>query len=63
MVGSVFSWYVLFIFKKNGVNDSASGRKYHDEILTPGSSLTANELIFNFLGRKPNNAAFLKSIG
>ncbi|KAJ2771584.1 metalloendopeptidase, partial [Coemansia nantahalensis] len=50
-------------FKKDGVDNAATGMDYRKEILRPGGSRDAMESLVRFLGRKPDNKAFLESIG
>ncbi|KAJ2773552.1 metalloendopeptidase [Coemansia nantahalensis] len=50
-------------FKSDGVDNAATGMDYRREILRPGGSRDAMESLVRFLGRKPNNRAFLESIG
>ncbi len=50
-------------FKKEGVLNPKTGRDYRHWILEKGSSMEEMDLVKGFLGRKPNNKAFLKSIG
>lgn len=50
-------------FEKEGLLDERAGSDYRKYILEPGSSEDALHLITKFLGRKPNNKAFLKEIG
>ncbi len=50
-------------FKKEGVLNSKTGRDYRHWILEKGSSMEEIDLVRGFLNRKPNNEAFLKSIG
>lgn len=50
-------------FEKNGVMDQKTGKKYRDEVLSKGSSDDELQLVRNFLGREPNEEAFLKSLG
>ncbi|KAJ2817839.1 metalloendopeptidase [Coemansia erecta] len=50
-------------FLKDGVESPATGMDYRREILFPGGSRDAMLSLEHFLGRKPNNKAFLKSIG
>ncbi len=46
-------------FRKNGVLDGATGRRLNKEVLSMGSSLGEQKLIHTFLGRKPDQQAFL----
>lgn len=50
-------------FKESGLLNSKVGKEYRKFILEPGSSKEAIELVKKFLGRKPNNKAFLKGLG
>jgi thimet oligopeptidase len=50
-------------FKKRGVLNQKTGRDYRRWILEKGSSEEELDLVSGFLKRKPNNKAFLKSIG
>jgi Zn-dependent oligopeptidase len=40
-----------------------TGKKYRDVILAKGGSSDEFELVKQFLGREPNQEAFLKSLG
>ncbi|KAJ2663707.1 metalloendopeptidase [Coemansia sp. RSA 1200] len=50
-------------FQKEGVRNAQTGLDYRHEILQPGGSRDASVSLERFLGRKPNNEAFLRSIG
>ncbi|MGD0328204.1 MAG: M3 family metallopeptidase [Minisyncoccia bacterium] len=50
-------------FEKEGVRNPKTGRDYRRWILEKGSSMKEINLVRGFLGRKPNNKAFIKSIG
>ncbi|KAJ2889743.1 metalloendopeptidase [Coemansia aciculifera] len=50
-------------FVKDGIFNPQTGLDYRYEILRPGGSRDAMVSLEKFLGRKPNNLAFLKSIG
>ena len=50
-------------FAKEGVLNPKTGRDYRQWVLEKGSSEEEMSLVAGFLGRKPNNKAFLKSIG
>ena len=47
---------------KNVMNNTEVGMKWRREVLEKGSSEDEMKLITNFLGRKPNNKAFLKEV-
>lgn len=63
MWSKVFASDMFTRFAKEGLLNPITGTNYRDYILAPGSSEEASELIQRFLGRKPNNQAFLKEIG
>ncbi|KAJ2706512.1 metalloendopeptidase [Coemansia sp. IMI 203386] len=50
-------------FKKEGLFNKQTGTDYRKEILLPGGSRDAMVSLEKFLGRKPQNSAFLKAIG
>lgn len=49
-------------FKKEGLLNPQTGLAYRKTILEPGDMREPMELLTQFLGRKPNNSAFLKMI-
>lgn len=50
-------------FESEGLLNPAIGRQYRDEVLAPGGSKDEMDLVRRFLGREPNEQAFLRSIG
>ena len=48
-------------FDKEGVLNLKTGLDYRNMILGPGGSKDDMDLLKDFLGHEPNNAAFLKS--
>ena len=50
-------------FRSAGVSDPTVGSEYRKKILEVGSSRDEMESVVDFLGRKPNNKAFLKNMG
>ncbi len=59
----VFAEDMFTRFEKEGLLNPQTGRDYRRCILEPGGSQEPFRLISNFLGREPNQQAFLKSIG
>jgi Zn-dependent oligopeptidase len=50
-------------FEKAGFMDEKTGLEYREKILAPGGSKDPDEMVRDFLGRKSNNEAFLRSLG
>jgi Zn-dependent oligopeptidase len=50
-------------FEREGVTNPAVGSDYRRAILEPGSTRDAADLLRDFLGREPNNEAFLRHLG
>lgn len=59
----VFASDMYAHFQTEGVLNAATGRRYRDEILAKGRTEDADVLLRKFLGREPNEAAFLKLAG
>ncbi|MDR0965321.1 MAG: Zn-dependent oligopeptidase [Myxococcales bacterium] len=59
----VFADDMFTVFETNGVLNPAIGLRYRQSILEPGKMRDADELLREFLGREPNNTAFLSKIG
>jgi len=63
MWSQVFALDMFSIIKQVGLLNPAIGTKYVREILAKGGSFDPNILLKNFLGREPNQEAFLKDLG
>lgn len=63
MWSRVFAEDMFSIFEKNGIMNSRTGMSYRKQVLEPASSLPASDAVKNFLGREPNQDAFIKSLG
>lgn len=59
----VYAQDMYSLFEKNGPLDATTGQRYGDIILAKGSSKEELDLVKEFLGREPNNEAFIKSLG
>ena len=62
----VYAAEILAAFTGAGedrVNIQEVGARYRDQILRHGGSKPADEMLRNFLGREPNQAAFRRSLG
>ncbi|MEO8398879.1 MAG: M3 family metallopeptidase [Ignavibacteriaceae bacterium] len=59
----VYAQDMFSVFEKNGVMDEETGIRYRNIILAKGGSEKEIDLVKEFLGREPNENAFLKSLG
>ncbi len=59
----VFAQDLFSVFQKNGVMDVPTGIRYRKEILEKGATMEELDELRSFLGRDPNNTAFLKIAG
>lgn len=60
---NVYAQDMFSEFEKNGILDEETGRRYRDIILAQGATKPELELVREFLGREPNQKAFLRSLG
>jgi thimet oligopeptidase len=63
MWAEVFGDDMFSRFEDEGVTNPDVGMAYRREVLERGGSLDADELLRRFLGREPDNRAFLKKLG
>lgn len=63
MWSKVYSADMFTRFQKEGLLNTQTGMDYRKWILEKGSSSEEMDLLKGFLGREPNNEAFLKEIG
>jgi thimet oligopeptidase len=59
----VFAQDMFSVFQEEGILNPETGRRFRTVVLAPGGSQEAMDLIRTFLGREPNNQAFIKSLG
>jgi len=59
----VFADDMFSVFEQNGIMDQETGLKLKKIVLERGSTIEEMEIVKEFLGREPNEIAFLKSIG
>lgn len=59
----VFALDIFAEIKKHGLLDPVIGQKYIKEVLSKGGAQDPNELLYNFLGREPNEQAFFAEMG
>lgn len=57
--------YALDMYTRFTANplDQTIGREYRTKVLEPGASKSEMDIVTDFLGREPSNAAFLKALG
>lgn len=59
----VFALDLFNQFKKHGLLNPEIGERYVKEVIGKGGSDDPENLLFNFLGRKPNDEAFFQNLG
>lgn len=59
----VFALDLFDTIKQHGLLNGEIGQKYIDAVLSKGGSKDPNELLVDFLGRQPNDTAFLRDLG
>ncbi len=59
----VFAEDMFSEFKEHGIMDQETGMKLRKLVLERGSTIEEMEIVKQFLGREPNEEAFIKSIG
>ena len=59
----VYSSDLFEQFEKNGLFNKDLGMRYRKIILAPGGSVDSMESLKNFLGRMPNDKAFMRHNG
>jgi thimet oligopeptidase len=59
----VFGDDMYTVFEEHGPLDEGTGARYRAAVLERGGSVDGDQLVRDFLGREPNNAAFLRGLG
>jgi len=59
----VYSCDMFSLFEEGGVFNTELGQRYRKVILEQGGNKDGGDLIREFLGREPNNKAFLRDLG
>jgi Zn-dependent oligopeptidase len=63
MWSEVFGADMFSRFESEGVTNPEVGMAYRREVIGRGGALDAEDMLVNFLGREPNNEAFLRKLG
>ncbi len=63
MWSEVFGDDMFSRFEEGGVTSPEVGMAYRREVLEKGGTLDADEMLVRFLGREPDNKAFLRKLG
>ena len=59
----VYAEDIFSIFEENGLMNQETGLRYRDTILARGATMDELEMVKEFLGREPQQNAFIKSLG
>jgi Zn-dependent oligopeptidase len=63
MWAEVFGDDMFSRFEEEGVTNPEVGMAYRREVLEKGGSVDADDMLVRFLGREPENTAFLRKLG
>jgi Zn-dependent oligopeptidase len=63
MWSEVFGDDMFSVFEEKGATNPEVGMAYRREVLERGGSVDADEMLRKFLGREPDNKAFLNKLG
>jgi thimet oligopeptidase len=63
MWSEVFGDDMFSRFEEEGVTNPAVGMAYRRDVLERGGSVDADDMLTDFLGREPDNTAFLRKLG
>lgn len=63
MWSKIFALDLFYEIKKRGLTDSSIGKEFVSKILCKGGSVDPEQLLQDFLGRKPSQDAFLQDMG
>lgn len=63
MWAEVFGDDMFSRFETEGVTNPEVGRAYREAVLSRGGAWDADDMLVDFLGREPNNEAFLRKLG
>ena len=63
MWSEVFGDDMFSRFEDEGVTNPAVGMEYRKEVLAVGGTADAEDILRDFLGREPDNSAFLRKLG
>ena len=63
MWSEVFGDDMFSKFEEEGVTNPEVGMEYRREVIGRGGALDADDMLVNFLGREPDNQAFLRKLG
>ncbi|MDQ5901404.1 MAG: thimet oligopeptidase [Patescibacteria group bacterium] len=62
-ISLIYSYDIFSRFEESGLLNKKVGKELRDKVLSKGGSMDEFEYMKDFLGRKPNNKAFLKALG
>ncbi len=59
----VYAEDIFSVFQQNGIFNRELGLKLKDSLLSQGSKIEEHDMLLTFLGREPDDGAFLQSLG